>query len=560
MKIFERLSRIAMACLLSLTSLLVMAPELVHALGNCTWNESTSLQMSNGSNWSNCNGSGTAPNKLPAATDDVFFDTAAITNNDHLINSNLHANNFTFQGAQNISYAIDQATLTIDGDVTVSTPQVVDITSNINFTKANTTISVAGGATLIIDGVVGGSINLTKTGDGTLIITGANTYNGTMTASGGTVEADDTASFGSSSNAVSINNGADLQIGSCSGSFTFANPLTLTGQSSSPSGNSPLAKLAVGKQCSGSGSTANEFYGQETASSQQFTLSGAVTLGSDVTFAGHASQTTLSGALSGSHSITTPPYWSGKLVIASSSNTSNTANGSYTPGTLTVTLSDSQPSSTVEIGNNTEVSIDGTRSNTTVDSGGMLKGTGTVGALSVAGTVAPGHSPGCITASSLTLTGTYQAEIGGTTACSGYDQLQVTGAVSVAGATLSTSLYGGFVPSVGQQFTIIDNRSSGQVAGTFSGLAAGASFTANGVTYSIAYNGGDGNDVVLTVQAVDTAVAAAASSAVTPGAPDTGFALSSTKTLPTVLMTVFAPLCILMLAARSGRFSKTARK
>ncbi len=46
---------------------------------------------------------------------------------------------------------------------------------------------------------------------------------------------------------------------------------------------------------------------------------------------------------------------------------------------------------------------------------------------------------------------------------------------------------------------IIDNQGAGAVVGTFSGLPQGQSFVAtNGVSYTISYTGGTGNDVVLT--------------------------------------------------------------
>jgi hypothetical protein len=50
------------------------------------------------------------------------------------------------------------------------------------------------------------------------------------------------------------------------------------------------------------------------------------------------------------------------------------------------------------------------------------------------------------------------------------------------------------------------------VSGTFAGLAQGATTVVDGITYSISYTGGDGNDVVLVVTAVDSAL----------GAPNTG--------------------------------------
>ena len=67
-------------------------------------------------------------------------------------------------------------------------------------------------------------------------------------------------------------------------------------------------------------------------------------------------------------------------------------------------------------------------SSVTVASGAYLKGNGGIsnGTIQSGGFVAPGHSPGCISASNMTIPGNYTAQIGGTTACSEYDQLQVS--------------------------------------------------------------------------------------------------------------------------------------
>jgi trimeric autotransporter adhesin len=75
-------------------------------------------------------------------------------------------------------------------------------------------------------------------------------------------------------------------------------------------------------------------------------------------------------------------------------------------------------------------------------------------------------------------------------------KIQATGTVTLNG-TLSINLIG--LPAAGQQFTIIDNASTGPVNGTFKGLPEGAALSVSGQTFYISYRGGDGNDVVLTV-------------------------------------------------------------
>jgi hypothetical protein len=53
--------------------------------------------------------------------------------------------------------------------------------------------------------------------------------------------------------------------------------------------------------------------------------------------------------------------------------------------------------------------------------------------------------------------------------------------------------------TVGSFFTVIDNTSATPIAGTFSNLPDGSTFTNNGNTYEVNYEGGDGNDLTLTV-------------------------------------------------------------
>jgi fibronectin-binding autotransporter adhesin len=147
--------------------------------------------------------------------------------------------------------------------------------------------------------------------------------------------------------------------------------------------------------------------------------------------------------------------------------------------------------------------MNGSQSSTALSlNGGTLGGTGTLGTIastSSGGTVSPGTSPGILNSSNIDLsTGspTFSIELNGTSAGSGYDQLNVTGSVNLTGATLSGVV--GFAPAAGTTFTIINNDGSDAVTGTFSGLSEGAGVTLSGQTFTISYIGGTGNDVVLT--------------------------------------------------------------
>ena len=74
----------------------------------------------------------------------------------------------------------------------------------------------------------------------------------------------------------------------------------------------------------------------------------------------------------------------------------------------------------------------------------------------------------------------------------------VIGSTNLTFRPLELDLLNGFVPALGTQFTIIDDRFTGAITGTFTGLPQNSIFFADGQAFQINYQGGDGNDVVLT--------------------------------------------------------------
>lgn len=144
-----------------------------------------------------------------------------------------------------------------------------------------------------------------------------------------------------------------------------------------------------------------------------------------------------------------------------------------------------------------------------IDSGAALGGSGTIhGTVLVnsGGSIRPGASPGITHTGSVTFGdgSQFDVEIGGTALGTQYDQLSVTGTVTIgANVLLNLSALGGFVPGAGQVFEILRNDGSGpgDHAGTFQGLPEGCvipDFLGSGLPAVISYTGGDGNDVVLT--------------------------------------------------------------
>lgn len=164
----------------------------------------------------------------------------------------------------------------------------------------------------------------------------------------------------------------------------------------------------------------------------------------------------------------------------------------------------------------------------TVLKGGILAGTGITGDVTIqeGGKIAPGESPGCLSTGNITFEegAIYEFEIGGTTVCSQYDQIDVTGTVTINDGTLDIVLLDSYDPKTGDSFVIIKNDGSDAVEGSFADLPEGTIFESEGVVFQITYAGGSGNDVVLTVQEV-------------PDAADTGFQMISSNPFTALTVT-----------------------
>ncbi|MCI0359285.1 MAG: M12 family metallo-peptidase, partial [Planctomycetaceae bacterium] len=145
-------------------------------------------------------------------------------------------------------------------------------------------------------------------------------------------------------------------------------------------------------------------------------------------------------------------------------------------------------------------------SNVSVLINGTLGGTGTItGAVSGAGMVAPGLSPGVLTINgNFTPTGTVQLEAATpyTTAGTHFDRLVVNGAVNLSGASLSFIGAGGAASS-GQVITFIANDLVDATTAA-ANPANGSTVTIGGQQFTLQYNGGDGNDVVLVAPTIFT--------------------------------------------------------
>ena len=416
---------------------------------------------------------------------------------------------------------------------------------------ADTTIGVSGTG-LTISGTIGGNNALTKTGSGMLTLSADNSYTGATIVGAGVLYITHANALGTTAAGTSIASGATLRIGD---GLSIAENLTISGIGVSSgigavkvnggtatiTGTVTLAADAdIGSYNSGdtltisgtvSGafnltkvgagtvelSATNSYTGTTTVSagtlsiassgnisSAGITLNGGtlavtgsavalanvVTLGSShgTVSVGSGNALTLSGVVSGSGGLTK----SGTGTLALSGTNSYTGTTSLSAGTLVVTGTlNGASAGAVTVGN-----------------GGTLAGTGTVnGGLTVqsGGTLSPGVAGTNSGVGTLTVNGGLTIQSGGTLAVdlassSSYDQVAVTGAVSVGSATLSTS--GSYTPAKtasGDSFVIISNDGSDAVTGTFSGLASGATLSLNSGSITISYAAGsNSNDVTLT--------------------------------------------------------------
>ncbi|MCY7374507.1 MAG: VCBS repeat-containing protein [Pyrinomonadaceae bacterium] len=134
-------------------------------------------------------------------------------------------------------------------------------------------------------------------------------------------------------------------------------------------------------------------------------------------------------------------------------------------------------------------------------------GTGTVGATTVtrgvlsAGTLtSPTGILNINNGLTFTVNGIYACKISGTAAgANGHDQLNVTGTVSLNNAQLVPIPFGTFRPAIGDSFVILKNDGADPIVGTFLNAPENAVFGgALNTAFRVTYQGGDGNDIVIT--------------------------------------------------------------
>jgi autotransporter-associated beta strand protein len=181
----------------------------------------------------------------------------------------------------------------------------------------------------------------------------------------------------------------------------------------------------------------------------------------------------------------------------------------YTGGTTLKGGANNRGQATLEIDN---ASGSGTGPGPVTVLGGALRGIGIIaGSVTVTDTnngptistfLSPGRlgfaAPGTLTIEeALTInSGSFEVAINSATA----SKVVAQGVTLGSGASILFSHFPhGSVPT-GTVFTLIENTADSLISGTFLNLRDGQTFTQFGITYAVNYEGGDGNDLTLTVQ------------------------------------------------------------
>ncbi len=547
----KRLVRLGAATLLSLSSLLTLSiPMASAAVQTCTWVGGTDTNLATAANWTNCGGG------APLAGDIISFGTGSGTTQTNLVNNlgvslgGVISNPIPTGTA---GFHIDTIALTAGAALSVaSTASCTDSPVGINYGA----ISAAGDLTINTDAhYIAGITSLTVAGN--LTIQSSNGFGGLTSATGSTVAGNvivtSPLSYRTTTCSAVQHGGVGYQASGAS-----VSGFTIHGLTVQKGASVFLADATYPIVLGGGTGTTNpylSFFGNLDSNynyvATTYTVSGAITLTSNATiYASDLVTLNVTGAISGAgFALAADPTSTGNITFNPSSNTSNTTTGSQANPATTVTVAsgDNQPSVGVSTIPNETLILDGIRGSISLLSGSTLMGDGVADYLyaPIGSIVAPGHSPGCLTLGGLALFGTYQVQIGGTVACTGYDQLKVASTATtlqITNATLDVSLYNGFVPQVGQSYTIISNASTTPVTGTFNGIAEGGTYTNQGVTYSVTYVGGAGHDVVLTVTAIDASKL--------PAKPNTGLKLITAHPLVALATTAAAALALAYAARR----------
>lgn len=410
------------------------------------------------------------------------FAPARIANNNALGSSSLFADRVNIvQGAQGAALQLNSGIvlpkyITTTGIVTIET-----ITGNTSLTgnlvpggtllfglAANTNLTLSGASGL---GQSGSSVQATGTGRLIVDATASATAYGL---------------FIRNSAAVQVNSG--FSVGPANIFFDGAAGNTTLALNGSTVANNVFIGATTSAKVENMAAGSSIFSGQLLNNAANYSVMLRSTTSGTLNVTGNINDSTFSGAVSiGNGSFAN----SGVVNLSRASGNTYDGGTDINSGTLLV--------------NNTSNSATGTGA-VNVNSGGRLGGAGLIsGAVTInsGGTIAPGNSPGILSTGNLVLNsgGMLAVEINSITVGTGYDQVNVTGSVTLGG-DLAISL--GFTPVQFDNFFLIRNDGADAITGLIGGYAQGSSFNLGGFNWLISYTGDSvgnnftgGNDLVI---------------------------------------------------------------
>ena len=486
--------------LIALTSLAFSQPALADDL---IWDgDAGDFALSTDTNWN--------PDQVPANGDNLSFPAGL--------------------GAVSINVDLALTDITIEAD-NDSALTLADTGSHLGLRTGATGIDATGSASLTIepnlDVTTSSEISLVN-GGGSLVLTGTIASQGTTTFNAGsgdtiTLEGDLTDS-GGSDGSVEKTGAGTLVFDSTAKSYTGATTV---------SGGTLSVQVTDGIPADSAVSVAS---GAELVIENEDTIgslsgAGTVTLNHDLlTFSGDNSSTTFSGQIQGSRDLVKDG--SGTFTLSGNSPFDGDVyhgegvlllNGTLDTTYYSVDYSYADNGATLRLGAAERISdsamirLESTTSRLDLNGfdetvngvggeGGVITGSGT---LYVNGDYVPGFDlwTSVVPMGNLYLKSgaTIWQEIYGPAPGTDYDQTQVTGTLTLQNAVLSLAVFP-YDPAQGTSFTIFTNDGTDPVNGKF---VQGDTVQSGGMTFAIDYQGGDGNDVVLT-RAPDTPTATAA--------------------------------------------------
>ena len=350
----------------------------------------------------------------------------------------------------------DHAVIDVPGITVTHSSSMSDSVNSLTISSSDSTLDMSSGSlALATTSSIAGSLTLS----GATLSTAADlTVSGSMSWTGGTI-----AGFGS----LDIANGATLQVSLDPGVTATLDGVVLE--------NAGAAALALAAGCCGFGLALVDGAGIDNLATGTFTFPTDLPYDTTAEITGDGSGTFFDNEGSliqpedniGETAIGVPFRNSGSVAVQQGSldleSVTNSGAISVESGASLGVASDTQTAgSTILVGG----TIYG--GSLTIN-GGSLAGTGTIdGSVTSAGQVMPG---GAGAAGVLTINGSYtqtaagalDIDIGGTAAGTQYDQLDVSGPATADGA-LVPDLIGGFTPTQGQTFTVVN---ASPLSGTF---------------------------------------------------------------------------------------------